>query len=93
MAISTPTEETAPDEPTTTDGGESSAALLEKLRRALVAEGKDPGLVDAQLYSLTKGAPSVVGNFADLQRVGATNAPKEDQPDFVMPAAAEPPNG
>lgn len=35
------------------------------------------------------GGPFVVGNLADLHRLGAENAPKESEPEFVLPAGAE----
>lgn len=71
-----------------TTKSKSSDELLVELREALIAEGRDPGLVDAQLKAVQPRQANVVGNLADLQRVGATNAPIESEPDFVMPPAS-----
>jgi hypothetical protein len=62
-----------------------SEALLADLRAALIDEGQDPALVDVRLKAIQPRETNVVGNLADLQRVGATNAPMESEPDFVMP--------
>lgn len=46
-------------------------AAVDELKAALAAEGMDPGTTDAQLRYILPPEPTVVGNYADLQRMGA----------------------
>lgn len=62
---------------------------LANLREALIDDGMDPVTADAKLHALQPTGTGVVGNLADLQRVGAVKAPDENEPEYVMPPAAE----
>jgi len=67
------------DKATTTGSKKESATdkierLKAELRAALIEAGQDPGTVDAQMYALRLPTDSVVGNLADLQRMGAQAA-------------------
>lgn len=57
---------------------EKVAKALESLRQALVDAGEDPGQVDAKLYAVRQPETNVVGNLADLQRMGAAAYEGED---------------
>lgn len=46
-------------------------AAVEELHAALVDEGMDSGTVEAQLKYILPPEETVVGNYADLQRMGA----------------------
>lgn len=46
-------------------------AALDEFKAALEEAGMDPATVDAQLAGILPGTPTVVGNYADLQRMGA----------------------
>lgn len=46
-------------------------AALDELKAALADEGMDPGTTEAQLRYILPPEPTVVGNYADLQRMGA----------------------
>jgi hypothetical protein len=46
-------------------------AAVDELKAALAEEGMDPGTTDAQLKYILPPEPTVVGNYADLQRMGA----------------------
>ena len=46
-------------------------AAVDELKAALAAEGMDPGTTDAQLRYILPPEHTVVGNYADLQRMGA----------------------
>lgn len=55
----------------TTDPNERVEELLEELREAMIDAGKDEGTVDAILFAAQPDQVNVVGNLADLQRMGA----------------------
>lgn len=59
------------------------------LREALIDSGMDPVTADAKLHALQPQGTGVVGNLADLQRVGAVKAPDESEPEYVMPPGTE----
>lgn len=70
------------DQTTTTKSGSTRARkkealgdrverLMDELREALIEAGRDETTVDAQLYGLRVPETNVVGNLADLQRMGA----------------------
>lgn len=64
---------------------------IENLREALLESGMDEGTVDAKLHSVRPAESSIVGNFADLQRMGAQLVHEEGGiADAVLPPA-EPP--
>lgn len=44
---------------------------LDNLRQAMIDDGMDPATVDARLFAAQPTSDSIVGNFADLQRLGA----------------------
>lgn len=44
---------------------------VESLRQALLDEGIDPGAVEAMLHMVKPNETNLVGNYADLQRMGA----------------------
>jgi hypothetical protein len=67
----TTTSKKAAAEPTTAEKIDRIEAAKEELRNALVDAGQDPGTIDAQMYALRLPEDSVVGNLADLQRLGA----------------------
>lgn len=46
-------------------------AALEEFKAALVEEGVDAGTIDAQTRYILPGEDTIVGNYADLQRMGA----------------------
>lgn len=46
-------------------------AAVDELKAALAEEGMDPGTTDAQLKYILPPEHAVVGNYADLQRMGA----------------------
>lgn len=50
-----------------------------------VGGGPDADTRAAILARLEPKVPSIVGNYADLQRLGAENAPKKGEPAFTMP--------
>lgn len=69
------------DNITTTKGGSVAAkkeadpeaavlAAYDNLRQALIDNGMDEGTADAKLGSVRPPTSSIVGNFADLQRLG-----------------------
>jgi hypothetical protein len=47
------------------------ADAVEALRQAMLDRGDDPGTVEAQLHAVIPNETNLVGNFADLQRLGA----------------------
>lgn len=47
------------------------AQKFDELRQAMIDAGEDPGQVDAKLSMVKPPTPSIVGNYADLQRMGA----------------------
>lgn len=55
----------------------------------IVGGGPDADTRAAILARLEPKEPSIVGNLADLQRLGAENAPKEGEPAFTMPPGTE----
>jgi hypothetical protein len=65
---------------------EKIQGLMDQLREALVEAGQEPNTVDAHLYGLRIPEVNVVGNLADLQRMGALAAKGEDS---SMAAAQE----
>lgn len=54
-----------------TDPNDRVEELLEELREAMIEAGKDEGTVDAILFAAQPDQVNVVGNLADLQRMGA----------------------
>lgn len=60
---------------------------IENLRQALLDEGEDPGTVEAKLNMVKPAETNLVGNFADLQRVGALVADRGVANDTVLEAA------
>lgn len=44
---------------------------IEALRQALLDEGTDPGTVEGMLHMVKPTETNIVGNYADLQRMGA----------------------
>lgn len=50
---------------------------IKNLREALIADGMSEGTADALLHALQPNQINVVGNLADLQRMGAMMADKE----------------
>lgn len=44
---------------------------IEALRQALLDEGQDPGTVEGMLHMVKPPETNLVGNYADLQRMGA----------------------
>lgn len=44
---------------------------IETLRQAMLDEGQDPGTVEAKLHMVKPPETNIVGNYADLQRMGA----------------------
>lgn len=54
-----------------TDPNERVEQLLEELKQAMMDAGKDEGTVDAILSAAQPDQVNVVGNLADLQRLGA----------------------
>lgn len=64
---------------------------IEKLRQALLDTGMDEGTADAKLRSVRPTESNIVGNFADLQRMGAQLVNEEGGiADAVLPPAAPP---
>lgn len=47
------------------------AEAVENLRQAMLDRGDDPTTVDAQLHAVQPKTTNLVGNYADLQRLGA----------------------
>jgi hypothetical protein len=47
---------------------------IEALRQALLDEGTDPGTVEGMLHMVKPTETNIVGNYADLQRMGAIAA-------------------
>jgi len=86
-----------PDEMNTSDKGQSNdriEGLLEELEEALVEGGMDPATARERMRTLGPRKPTVVGNFADLQRMGAEavmdSEPKTDEGAFrVHPITAQ----
>jgi hypothetical protein len=70
-----------PDQMTTTGslggGGRKEETVtaredaIEALRQALLDEGVDPGTVEGMLHMVKPTESNIVGNYADLQRMGA----------------------
>lgn len=44
---------------------------IDALRQAMLDEGQDPGAVEAKLHMIKPNETNLVGNYADLQRMGA----------------------
>lgn len=47
------------------------AEAVENLRQAMLDRGDDPGAVEAKLHMVKPNETNLVGNYADLQRMGA----------------------
>lgn len=45
-------------------------AAYDNLRQAMLDRGDDPNTVDAKLQAVRPSETNLVGNFADLQRIG-----------------------
>lgn len=59
-----------------------------------LVQGPDQQTKDIAQARLEKDyEPNVVGNYADLQRLGGQNAPKKNQPAFVDPTVEKPAEG
>jgi hypothetical protein len=52
------------------DPNDAVNAAIANLRAALIDSGMDPGLADAKLHAAKPNETNIVGNFADLQRLG-----------------------
>src|SRR5687767_6417930 len=93
-AASVTTKKAATKEETLNDKIQS---LSEQLRDALIESGRDAGTVDAQMYALRTTEENVVGNLADLQRMGALAAEGSDSSmaaaQGAAPSAPAPPEG
>lgn len=59
-----------------TPGDDEIRAAIENLRDVMIAAGRDPDLVDGQLFAALPNTTHLIGNFADLQRLGAMQAPR-----------------
>lgn len=57
--------------PVATNNNDKVNALLDEARDLLVEDGMDPASADAFTNFARPGSPSIVGNLADLQRMGA----------------------
>lgn len=70
-------------------------AAIDQLKDAMVARGDDPGQVDAQLRGVRIRETNLVGNFADLQRLGGMQAPKSGgiAEAFELPPDVDPDTG
>lgn len=53
------------------DPVDAVAEAVNNLRQAMIDAGEEPGQVDAKLSMVKPPTPSIVGNYADLQRMGA----------------------
>lgn len=64
---------------------------VDNLREALIAEGMDEATADAKLAAVNPLQTNIVGNLADLHRVGALVADEEtDNADVLNEAIAVP---
>lgn len=62
----------------------------DNLRQAMIDAGEDEGSVDAKLRSARpRGEPNLVGNFADLNRLGALVADSETDNASALETAVE----
>jgi hypothetical protein len=90
------------DSPTTTKATakkkadvDPNAAILDAidaLREAMLDAGLDETTVDAKLMSVQPNQTNIVGNFADLQRIGAMLVHEEGGIADAVPAPPEPPS-
>jgi acyl CoA:acetate/3-ketoacid CoA transferase beta subunit len=80
------TKKKAPEDP--------NAAVLDaidNLREAMLEAGIDETTVDAKLMSVQPAQTNIVGNFADLQRLGAMQVNEEGGIADAFPAPPPPP--
>jgi hypothetical protein len=72
------------------DPNDAVVAKIAELREALIAAGMDEALADHKLVAVQPNVKSTVGNFADLQRLGADQVDKTGgiSDAFVPPAEA-----
>lgn len=63
------------------------AKAVEALRQAMIETGEDPGQVEAKLRAAIPNETNLVGNYADLQRLGGQQASESGgiADAFVMP--------
>jgi hypothetical protein len=61
------------------------------LREALIAAGMDEATADAKLGAVAPAQTNIVGNFADLQRMGAMLVDEEGGIADAFPAPPDPP--
>lgn len=61
------------------------------LREAMLDAGMDETTVDAKLMAVQPNQTNIVGNFADLQRIGAMLVTEEGGIADAVPAPAAPP--
>jgi len=77
------------------DPNDAVNAAIDALRQALLDAGGDPTTVEAKLGAVKPPESNIVGNFADLQRLGAAQVHEEGgiadafQPPAEAPTAAE----
>ena len=73
---------------------ERTEAALEELREALIEDdGMDEGTVDALLHAVQPNQTNLVGNLADLHRLGALVTDEEvDNADALAEAVEIPPS-
>lgn len=76
-------------------GDEDVQAAIDQLRETMIARGDDPMLVDAQLRAVRPRETNLVGNFADLQRLGGMQATETGgtADAFALPADVSPETG
>lgn len=68
-----------------TDNSDKIADLLDQVRDLMVEDGADPATAEALTNFARSGSPQIVGNLADLQRMGAI-AVTGEMPVNAMPA-------
>jgi hypothetical protein len=64
------------------------ADAVEALRQAMLDRGDDAGTVEAQLHAVIPAETNIVGNFADLQRLGGAQVSESGG---IADAFVEPP--
>jgi hypothetical protein len=80
------------DKPTTTKKVDADAEIVakaEELKQLMVDKGMSESEADARLWAVVPSHPTVVGNFADLQRLGGALVSESGKvaDAFVEPAA------
>lgn len=91
MADSTTTSKTSSSKKKDADPDAAVQDAYDNLRQAMIDRGDDPGTVDAKLQSARPIESNVVGNFADLQRIGGMLVNETGGIADAVPEPPEPP--